>query len=292
MGAKWITRFGVFAVLALVLHPIFFAMFRMMVFETVPRDDYEPLLLWLLSEPGGQLLSSPYPYRILSYGAAVPFYYLLPTIDLSGLPESLPLPQLRATAAMAALSYASLIGACVVIYAVAVDRLNFSRLEGFAAAVALFVLAWHSSIIGIDPTAILLVSVGLILVHRPYLFSVFLVITVGFNEKIALVFAIWLAVRLLFVGDDRRQLGVQTVAALASLGLYAAAVMLIDLPGNEYQLEFSQYTATALQNLEAYLTPRGLLLNVLPVATLVGALLLAWRQIGSAGVRRQVIWNR
>ncbi len=114
MGAKWITRFGVFAVLALVLHPIFFAMFRMMVFETVPRDDYEPLLLWLLSEPGGQLLSSPYPYRILSYGAAVPFYYLLPTIDLSGLPESLPLPQLRATATMAALSYASLIGACVV----------------------------------------------------------------------------------------------------------------------------------------------------------------------------------
>jgi hypothetical protein len=50
-----------------------------MAFNTVPRDEYAPYLLWLLNMPGGGFPGSLYGYRILSTIAGAPFFYLLPS---------------------------------------------------------------------------------------------------------------------------------------------------------------------------------------------------------------------
>lgn len=41
------------------LLPFFFVILRLMIFDTVPRDEYEPFLLWLLDQPGGAFLLRP-----------------------------------------------------------------------------------------------------------------------------------------------------------------------------------------------------------------------------------------
>ena len=76
-----------------------------MVFNTVPRDDYAPFVLWLLQQKEDVLPKSPYVYRILSVAAAVPFDLVLPLLRFSRLPASVPADYVRATAALAALAY-------------------------------------------------------------------------------------------------------------------------------------------------------------------------------------------
>ena len=117
-----------------------------MIFETVPRDHYEPFLLWLLGQPGGRLPSSPFGYRILPMVAAAPFYYLLPPITFSGLPATVSLPALKATGAIAALSYLSVIATSVVVYRLAIDKANLGRVEALAASVLAFIFCWYAAI--------------------------------------------------------------------------------------------------------------------------------------------------
>jgi hypothetical protein len=58
--------------LTLALEPLFFIIDRITVFDTVPRDDYAPFLLWLAGPPGGAFQGSPYGYRLLTMVAAKP----------------------------------------------------------------------------------------------------------------------------------------------------------------------------------------------------------------------------
>ena len=75
------------ALLAVVLHPLLLMLFRLMIFNTFPRDDYASILLGWLGEPGGAPLESPYGYRALSVLAAAPLYYLLPEPELTRMPR-------------------------------------------------------------------------------------------------------------------------------------------------------------------------------------------------------------
>ena len=75
--------------IALILHPLCLILFRLMIFDTLPRDDYAPMLLWWLGQPGAVPPTSPYGYRVLSMLAAVPFYHLLPPFALTNLPGNL-----------------------------------------------------------------------------------------------------------------------------------------------------------------------------------------------------------
>src|SRR5271165_2939816 len=125
---------GAFIALTFALNPVFFVIYRLMVFNTVPRDDYAAFLLWLVGSPGGSFPQSPYGYRLLSMVAAAPFYYLLPPLRVTNLPADLTAPYVRATAAIAALSYLSLLLAAALIYRVARDRCGLGRPEGMLAA--------------------------------------------------------------------------------------------------------------------------------------------------------------
>jgi hypothetical protein len=91
-------------------------LFRLMIFDTLPRDDYAPMLLWWLGAPGAVPPISPYGYRALSVLAAVPFYHLLPPFALTNLPANLTPQYVQATAALAAMSFGALVGSAVMAY--------------------------------------------------------------------------------------------------------------------------------------------------------------------------------
>lgn len=272
-------RIAAFLALVILLHPFFFVIFRLMAFETLPRDSYEAYLLWIAGAPGGELPGSPFGYRLFSVVMAWPIFSVLPPIRLSQM-AAVDEFQLRATGAMAALSYLTTLAASVTAYAIAVDKCRLSRLKGVVAGALMFALVWYTGIATLDPITILVIAVGIYVVDRPWLFAALMLVSVGINEKVGFVLGAWLVARWLFVPTDRPRLGVQAATTVAALGIYVALVALIRLPGNEYQLDPARYLATAAENIAAYATPRGVMLNVVPTVVLAAIALLSWRFAG------------
>jgi hypothetical protein len=277
LRSPWIASTGVSIILAVFLLPFFFVILRLMIFETVPRDHYEPFLLWLLGQPEGRLPSSPFGYRILPMVAAAPLYYLIPPVAFSGLPATISLPLLKATGAIAALSFLSVIATSVVVYRLAIDKANLGRVEALAASVVAFVFCWYAAIFALDSASICMLAVSLYLLDRYAAFVPFVLASVAFNEKIALILAIWLVMRCLLFHEDRAKLVVPTLAAVGAVALYIIILVSVRLPGNEFQTDLAQYPSTALANLKLWLDARGFALNILPVAVLFSVAMTSWR---------------
>ncbi|CAH2599810.1 conserved membrane protein of unknown function [Rhodovastum atsumiense] len=282
-------RIALFALVAVALSPFYFVIFRLMAFGTVPRDDYAPFLLALLGEPGGAMPESPYGYRLLSVLVAAPFYYLLPSLPLTNLPPDLPLPSLRATEALAFVSYLAMILAGFVAFATARTREGLPPATAALAGLLLFVLCWYSQFFALDPLAILVIALLLWLLPRPGWFAAVMLLAPLTNEKIIIVFAVWLSLRCIVSASERQRLGRAWLATLLAGGLYLAMVMLVHLPGNEYQLDTAGYFATIRTNLAAWASGRGLVLNVLPLLVLAGLALLGHRFPGAPGHRRRIV---
>lgn len=259
------------------LSPFFWAIYRIMAFHTIPRDDYAPYLLWLLGQRGGAFPGSPYAYRVLAVLAAVPFDWMLPPLHLSDLPASVSLPYLRATAAIAALSYVSALGSAFAASRLA-RRRGLTAEQAVLAGTLLFALCWHSQIYGLDPLAIFLVALLLSLLHRPVMFAALILVSIVVDEKVCMVFALWLSLRCLLLHE--RQLRLPWIASLAALAAYLFMVVLVRVPGNTYQLQPMNYLATIVMNLRASVSGRGLVLNVLPTAVLAAIAVAGWPAAG------------
>jgi hypothetical protein len=259
------------------LSPFFWAIYRIMAFHTIPRDDYAPYLLWLLGQRGGAFPGSPYAYRVLAVFAAAPFDWMLPSLHLSDLPGSVSLPYIRATAALAALAYVSALGSAFTVSRLA-RRGGLTVEQAVLAGGLLFVLCWHSQIYGIDPFAILLVALLLSLLLRPVAFAALMLVSIVADEKVCMVFTIWLSLRCLLLGE--RELRLPWIASLGALAAYLVMVALVRVPGNAYQLQPTSYLTTIAMNLRASLSGRGLVLNVLPTALLAAVAVAGWPAAG------------
>ena len=163
------------ALLALILHPLCLILFRLMIFDTLPRDDYAPMLLWWLGQSGAVPPTSPYGYRALSILAGVPLYHLLPPFALTNLPGNLTPEYVRATAALAAVSFVALTASAVMAYRLTLDRFGLGRPEGILAALFVLVAQLYASPFGVDPLAICVVVLALYFVERVAVFAVILI---------------------------------------------------------------------------------------------------------------------
>ncbi len=265
------------AACAVLLLPFFYAMLREMLFNTVPRDDYAGFLLWLIGDPSGFFPESPYCYRILAVSLAWPLYHLVPDLALTNLPAGLAPATVRATTALALLAYLSCIAGSAAIYRLARIEGGLNRQGALLAAALAWLLQWQAQVLGIDPLTIASVAICLCLIRHRGIFLLAILVSVGVNEKIGIVLVIWLGIRMIATPAARRTLAPAFLSACAAIALYAALLKGLHYPGNEYQLTPGGYLGTIAMNLEAYATPRGLLLNVLPVATLAA---LCWDRKG------------
>ena len=264
-----------FLACVVVLSPFFWAIYRTMAFNTMPRDDYAPFVLWVLGRPGGAFPGSPYGYRILSAVAAAPLYLLLPPLHLTNLPATTPIPYLRATAAIALLSYGSAIASGFLIAGFS-RRCGLRMPEAGLAGAALFLLCWHSQIYGIDPFTILLVTILLSLTRHPRIFAVLAVVSVIADEKACMVMVIWLTIRCVLDGRGWKELSGAWIASLGALAVYFLMIKLVHLPGNQYQLNPSGYLQTIGANLAVNLSGRGMVLNFVPTGILFLIALIGW----------------
>ena len=267
------------------LSPFFWTLYRIMVFHTVPRDDYASSLMWLLGQKGGVPPESPYAYRILSTAAAIPFDLILPVLRVSRLNSGISSDYLRATAAFAALAYTAAVGAAFVSARFA-RRLGVAPSAAVGAGALLFVLCWFSEIYSIDPLAILGVAMLVSVLHDRRLFVPGVVGSIVVNEKICMVLVLWLGSRWLLCADDRASLGAPLLASMGALAIYLAMVLLVHVPGNSYQLRPVRYAGTIAANLAVQASARGVVLNLVPTVVLAGVAVAGW-PAGSVGPFRR-----
>jgi hypothetical protein len=255
--------------LALLLNPFFFTLYRLAVFNTVPHDDYAPYLLWLNGDALGSFPDSPYCYRLLSVAFAWPLYRLMPLIQLTNIADGTQVATLKAMAALAMMSYLASIATSLLTYRLARTEGGLDRGHAMVAAALGWTLTWYTQVTAIDSLALMMITAALCTIRRPWLFAAVLLVSVGVNEKIGLVLAIWLVIRCVLIATDRRAFRWQALAAIGSVALYLAEVAALALPGNAYQLQPGGYLGTVRENLVAYGSARGLLLNVLPIVVLL-----------------------
>lgn len=257
-------------ILALVLLPFFFVIYRLALFETGPHEGYARFLLHLLGRPGGVVPGAPYGYHGLAVLAAVPFFFSLPAALLAPAPGDLPFELARATGSLVVLSHLCLAGTLYTVYRLARDRAGQDAATALLAAALMFVLFWYTDYFALDPLAILLIALGLYaLANRPG-FAVLLLATPVINEQIAVVFALWLSLRCLTSQADRDALGLQWATAIVALLIYAALIVVVQLPGGGHQFDPATYAETLRTTLAAQATPAALLLTVPPIVLLLG----------------------
>jgi hypothetical protein len=272
---RWFYVAALLGFLLLLSIPLFFGIYREAAFNTAPRDDYSPFLQSVLGQ-GGKVPGAPVIYRVLSVVAAVPFYFLLPLYAFSNLPN-VDVNYLRATEALAAVSWLSLLATAGVIFLICQKKLAASTKASLIVALLSLFFANFLQQTTVDPIALLIISLLLYLIDRPLLFSALMLLSVGFNEKIALLFVMIFGVRLI-VERDRSALPLAGVSAVAAAG-YFAIRLIVAAPGNENQLMPSTYWDSFVTMLPFLFSLKGAVTNVLPTVLIGLSALLAFQTV-------------
>jgi hypothetical protein len=275
-------------VVALVLLsiPLFFSIYRDAAFNTAPHDDYAPYLQSIVGS-GGRVPGAPMNYRLFSVLVAVPLYFALPLYSFSNLHGVDP-NYLKATEAISAESWLSLLAMTVVIYATCRNKVGATRKSAFIVALLSLFFAQFTGLTTVDPIALLIISLLVYSLDRIQLFAPLILVSVGFNEKIAFLFVIVFGLRLL-LARDRSALSFLVVSLLAT-GVYFVVRIAVAAPGNGNQTSPSTYWDSFVTTARESLTLKGLVINVLPIV-LVG--LVAWLDVRTARQLgyESVIWR-
>lgn len=281
MKKKW-WIFTAVLILLLATTPIFFDIYRTAAFNTVPRDDYAPYLLFLLGYHD-KIPGAPFAYRILSVAVAIPFYFL-PTYTFTNL-KDIEIEYLRATQALSLASYFSLVLTAAVIYALS-RKLGATRISALTAGLLSLLLSNFISRVGIDPLAILAISLLILWLDKSLAFVPCILISVGLNEKIPILFATILICRFLYSIAKRRRFRyyVQLFSSCLAVVIYFAATVMLKIPGHEEQTNPAFFLSNWQSTLTHSISPKGLFLNVLPVLVLAALALFAIKS------QRPVFW--
>jgi hypothetical protein len=263
-------------VLFLMSTPLFFAIYRDAAFNTTPRDDYGPYLQYIVGA-GGQVPGAPMAYRFLSVAIGVPFYFLLPVYSFTNLANLAP-SYLRATEALAAVSYLSLLATGVVIYLTCRRRLGATQKASVIAGLLSLALSMFVAQVGIDPLGLLMVSALLFVIDRPVPFAVLLLLSVGIYEKIVLLLAIVVFVRFVF-GRHQRLLP-QLIVCAIGVATYLLLRLLVHVPGYENQLTPSTYVDSFFRMLSLFFSLKGLVTNLVPTAVIAFLACLGYWTLG------------
>jgi hypothetical protein len=252
-------------------YPLFVDTYRAMAFPVVPRDDYAPLLLSLAGEDG-HLLDAPFGYRVLSVLVALPFYHLLPLYKFSLLPADAAEPYLRATQALAFVSYLSAGGTAAILFRTTTRRLQGSATSGLVAALLSYFFIRFTSLTSVDPFGVFFVALSYHFATNRRVFTLLMLVSAAVNEKISLVFLLLFALRAL-TGHERRLV----LPPLLGMVAYAGLVGIVDLPGS---LVRTAPAGAFLENVALSVSQKGLILNLAPpLILLAGYGTLAWSRL-------------
>ena len=256
-----------FAVIVLIFitYPVFFDIYRTSAFNTVPRDDYAPYLLTLIGE-NDQIPGAPFAYRVLSVAVAIPLYYFFPLYKFTNL-ENVNINYLKATQALSISSYLCLVLTIIVIYLIARKKYLASRESSMVVALLSILLSNFIARGGIDLFVVFIISLIFYYVDDRRYFIPLILVSVGINEKISIIFATIMMFRFLisYFKGSYFNFKLQFFFSVVAVFLYFIIVLFFKVPGNEDQLN-PLLLAEHLHSSFIYIfTLKGLFLNLFPL---------------------------
>lgn len=263
---KKINQYMLVIFFLLLTYHFFFDLYRGAVFKVTPYDDYAPYLLYILGYPEGYIPDSPFVYRVFSVLLAMPFYEILPVYRFSGL-TNFSESYLKAVEAMAFVSYLATLLILTLVFLIVKDKLKGNVFSAIFASMMTLLLLRYTGLYNVDLIAISLICLIYYYVNNRWIYALLLFLSIGFNEKIALVFFLVMFFRTLL--DTRSISYFYTIIPFFSLLLYLVVVLYFSVGGNEHQLEPSKYILSLYSNLLETLSLKGLFLNLFPFLILV-----------------------
>lgn len=278
MQKKHLIYLSLFALFLTTL-PLFFEIYRTAAFNTVSRNDYAPYLQALVGD-GGFVPGSPFAYRILSVAAAIPFYYLIPTYNFSGLKNIDP-AYLQATQALSFVSYLSVVLTGLVIYHISRRRYNASPSAAIITGFLSFFVGSYIERYMIDPTGVLFISLLYLYKDRPTAFIPLIFLSIGINEKIVITFACLFTFRYIqaFWTKTSFKYTTQLISSNAALLLYyLVRQFFFKLPGYEQQLAPGMFLSTIFKTIFKYtMSFKGMYLGMMPLFLLLVLFTIAYK---------------
>jgi hypothetical protein len=258
----------VFVICCAISMPSFFDSYRSMAFNTMPRDDYAPFLIRLISGRGAWP-ESPDGYRVLSVLPSVPLYWILPLYKFSRLHE-IDAAYLRAVEALAFLDFLAVAAAATVAFEFVYEKIRGNIGEAGLTAALTIILAGFLGRTGIEPFAVLVIFVLLYVLEHPLAFSLIVLPSPFVNEKVVLFIVFLTIFRCMFARGFFVSHRWQTISSVFALGLYVGALIIIRLPGNQYQQMVSGYLPRAFDTAKTAVGSfRGFELDILPTLVVV-----------------------
>jgi len=236
--------------------PLFFDIYRQCAFKIVPYDDYVPYLLHLLGK-GGSIPGSPSGYRLLSVLIAIPFYHVLPLFKFSLL-EVTNDDYLMALEALSFVSYLAASFSAFLIYKITKNKFKSEETTAILAGLIALFLFRFTAIYSVDLTAICMICLLFYYLDSKWIFACLLILSVGFNEKIAFLFFMLFGGR--FVLSNHRNAAYFIISTIAFLA-YFSIRKLINLPGHEYMLQPSMFLENVNNSMVLLFTLKGFILN-------------------------------
>ena len=262
-------------ILAALVLPMFFEIYRTVFYSTMSFDDYSPYLLWMLGEPGGKVPASPHAYRFGAIVLAAPFYHL-PVVLFSGqgilhAPVVMQPEYVRALQAMCAANaaYAAL-SACIVGLYLAFWR-NVSSAWAFSATLIFLLLTRYLGMGSTDGIATLpLVIAAIAMIERRIaIFAAAVLLGTIVNEKVALIAFFATGLRMLFLVEHRKSYLIMWGFAAFALAAYAATVLTLAIPGLDNQRDPTTYLPSVINSIGNLLGAKGAYQNVWPVIIVI-----------------------
>jgi len=268
-----------FIVLLIVLtQNIFFDIYRGSAFNVIPHDDYSHYLLYLVGEDEGWLAEPPYTYRVLSVAVAIPFYYVLPVYRFTNL-EGKSDNNLRALEALALVFYISILVGSIFIYKITKNRFGGSETASLIAMLSSYLLFRQTGIYSIDPLAIMFRSMAIYYLRNTLVFSLLMILSIGFNEKIIIILFLLMISRLII---RKEKLNLISLMPAISLCIYFIIRFIFYVPGNEAQIHPDTYMSSLITNVGYTFSLKGIFLNILPTLLTLVIYYMALKEINKS----------
>jgi hypothetical protein len=261
---------GVVALLA-ATSPVFFSLYRSMIFDTIPRDDYASYVLACVGK--GDLVL-PFPYRVLSIAPAALLFRLLPSITFTNAPD-VDADYARATEALAMTSYLAMVAASVLLYRLATRSLGCSPAAALVGCLLTYFAFAFTANYGVDPMSIAMLTVMICLLPRRGVFAVAMIPAMFVNEKVPFILACVLFARGLWSSPRFGSGRMQLASALASTAIYLGLREMFPKASNATELQPGVYVANALSTIRDNLSLKGVELTLVPCVLIAAGCLVA-----------------
>lgn len=260
----------------LITIPTFFDIYRSNAFHDTPIDDYFSYLR-LMVRDGGSYPSAPFIYRPLAVAVAVPFYYILPLYRFTLLPD-MDLKQLRAIEAVSMSWYVGMLLTSWLTYLNATRRLRVRPVSALLLACVAYGVMGHCG--GIDSLVFATILLILYYTEKPLIYCLLMILSVGIDEKIPMIFfALWIGrlAEVIYRRDGQVKAVLKWVfPPLISLMIYAGVRTIVHASGNEQQTEPAHWIENIRNTVRATFSTKGIVLNGAPIIIMVALFCFAW----------------